>query len=294
MKDSKLTIVDFIREILNDQTFSETQIAIFKSIYGLPLSDHELEINFRGTGRATYDAKEQPEVTIIAGRRGGKTKMAAAIACYEAFRNHGLPRGELGHVMLLAPTLDQSGIAFQYIRNNLRNSPILSKCITRATKDEITLNNNIVIGSYACTQAGVRGRSVVAVICDEIGFWATDEDAANPADEVLAAIRPAMVTVRNAKLIKISTPYTKSGVLWNEFQQRRELNFPVWRLSTFELNPTVTPEMEMVESERRRSEENYRREYLAQFTDAVNGWIVPEILDPVSSLVAGNSLITLT
>ena len=31
---------------------------------------------------------------------------------------------------------------------------------------------------------------------------------------------------------------------------------------------------------RRLGEEKYRREYLAQFTDDVNGWIVPEILDP--------------
>ena len=135
-----------------------------------------------------------------------------------------------------------------------------------------------MIACYACTHDGVRGRTVIAIICDEIGFWPFDEDAANPADEVLTALRPSMATVRNAKLIKISTPYTKSGVLWEDFQRRRELDYPVWQVSTFEMNPTLTPEM--VESERQRSEEKYLREYLAQFTDAVNGWIVPEILDP--------------
>ena len=283
MKNIPLNIEDFVRrsDLLNDQTLSETQMVVLKSIYGRPLNDHEREIYCRGTGRATYEVgTEQREGTIIAGRRAGKTTIAAIIACFEALRDHGLPAGQDGYIMLLAPTLKQSRVAFRYICKNLRNSPLLSKHIIGVTKDEITLDNNIVIGCYACTHDGVRGHTVVAVICDEIGYWPVDEDAANPAHEVLTALRPSMATVRNAKLIKISTPYTKSGVLWEDSQRRGELDYPVWQVSTFDMNPTLTPEMEMVKSERQRSEEKYRREYLAEFTDAVNGWIVPEILDP--------------
>jgi hypothetical protein len=279
--DLGLNIIDFIRraDMLNDQTLSETQIVCLKSIYGTSLNDREREIYFRGTGRTTYEKKEQREATFITGRRGGKTgKLAAPIVCYEAFRDHGLPPGEDAYVMLLAPTLKQAHIAFRYIRKYLRNSPILSKRIIRMTRDEITLDNNVVIGCHACTQDGVRGRTVVAIVCDEIAFWAFDEDAANPADEVLAALRPGMATVRKAKLIKISTPHTKSGVLWDEFQRRGELNFPVWQVSSFEMNPTVTPQM--VESDRRLGEDKYRREYLAQFTDSISGWVPAEVLDP--------------
>jgi hypothetical protein len=281
MKNVPLNIEDFVRrsDVLNEKALSDTQMAILKSIYGRPLNDREREIYCRLTGRPTYEVgKEQREATIIAGRRGGKTTIAAIIALFEAFRDHGLRPGETAYIMLLALTLGQARIALKYIRKYLRNSPILSKHILDITKDEITLDNNIVIACYACTHDSVRGRTVIAIICDEIGFWPFDEDAANPADEVLTALRPSMATVRNAKLIKISTPYTKSGVLWEDFQRRRELDYPVWQVSTFEMNPTLTPEM--VESERQRCEEKYLREYLAQFTDAVNGWIVPEILDP--------------
>jgi hypothetical protein len=49
-------------------------------------------------------------------------------------------------------------------------------------------------------------------------------------------------------------------------------------MSTFSMNPTIKPEM--VESERLLSEEKFQREYHAQFTDSINGWIVPEILNP--------------
>jgi hypothetical protein len=281
VKNLQINIVDFIQHpaLLNDRTLSDAQLVCLKSTYGLPLNECEQKIYFQGTGRLTYDAKQLDEVTFIIGRRGGKTgKIAAPIVCYEAFRDHGLPPGEDAYVMLLAPTLKQARIAFRYIRKYLRNSPILSKRIVRITKDEITLDNNIVIGCHACTQDGVRGRTVVAIVCDEIGHWPFDEDSANPADEVLAALRPSMATVRNAKLIKISTPYIKSGVLWEEFQTRSELDYPVWQLTTFKMNPTVTPQM--VDSERQRSEENYRREYLAEFTDSISGWVPAEILDP--------------
>ncbi len=276
-----LNILEFVchPDLLNDICHSSAQLACLKSIYGLVLSPEEQLIYLCGTGRAIYDPTEQREITIIAGRRSGKTgKIAAPICCFEAFRDHGLPPGEEAHIMLLAPTLKQARIAFRYIRNYLRNSPVLTKRIVRITKEEIVLDNGVVIGCYPCTYDGVRGRTIIAVICDELAFWSDEEDSANPAEEVIAALRPGMATVRNPKLIKISTPFGKTGLLWREFQQRAELDFPVWRLSTQEMNPTI--KTSFLERERKRNEEEFCREYLAEFTDSINGWITPEILDP--------------
>jgi hypothetical protein len=281
LSEFPLNIVEFIRnrDILNDRSHSDAQLACLKSIYGLPLSERELKIYQRGTGRATYDALEQTDASIIAGRQGGKTsKIAAPIACFEAFRDHGLPPGQEAYVMLLAPQLAQARIAFRYIRNYLRGSRILSKRVLSMTKDEIKLDNGITIGCYASTYDGVRGRIIVAAICDEMAFWPHEETAANPDEEVIVALLPGMITVRNAKLVKISTPYAKQGLLWTEFQHRSELDFPVWQLSSQELNPTISSSK--LAREERRSEEKYRREYLAEFTDSISGWIVPEILDP--------------
>jgi phage terminase large subunit-like protein len=278
-KEIELNIIDFIRHpgLLNDQSLSETQITVLRVIYGQPLTDSELEIYRRGTGRESYDPKEHRETTIIGGRRGGKTRLSAMMTIYEAFRAHGLPPGEQGYVMLLARNKDQAQVAFRYIYKYLSASPILSKRIVNKTKHEIVLDNNIIIGCYACTHDGVRGRSLVAVICDEIGFWADGDAVANPAEEVLAALRPGMATVRNAKLIKISTPFVKVGILWDEFSRRNELDFPVWQLTSFQMNPSVREED--FESERSMGEEKFRREYLAQFTDSVNSWIDSDSLN---------------
>jgi hypothetical protein len=280
MPEIPLNILEFIEhpDLINDQSLSFAQKTCLKSIYGLPLEPDELELYQRATGRQTYDAREQREATLIAGRRGGKTtKIAVRIVIYEAVRDHGLPPGEEGCVMLLAPTLKQARIAFRAIRKDLRRSPLLSALVVRATKDEIELTNGITIACYACTFDGVRGHTIVAAVCDELGFWADAETAANPAEEVIAALLPGMATVRNSKLIKISTPYRKEGILWREFQQRAELNFPVWQLSSQELNPSFSPSI--LDRERRRSEEKFRREFLAEFTDTLTGWIDAEILE---------------
>jgi terminase large subunit-like protein len=280
-RELPLNILEFIRhpELLNDQCHSHVQLVCLKSTYGLPLSQTELGIYQRGTNRERYDATEQREVTFVAGRRSGKTsKIAAPIVCFEAFRDHGIPPGEEAYAMLLAPTIAQARIAFRSIKNYLRRSRILSKRVVRITKDEIKLDNGIVIGCYACNYDGVRGRTIVAAVCDELAFWPDGEDTANSAEEVITALLPGMATVHNAKLVKISTPFGKSGLLWREFQQRAELEFPVWQLTTQEMNPTIS--LSMLERERRRSEEKYRREFLAEFTDTLSDWLVPEILDP--------------
>ena|SRR5215469_1963199 len=282
MSELPLNIVEFMRhpDVLNDQSHSPAQLACLKSIYGLALTPIEMEIYQRGTGRETYDAREHREATIVGGRQSGKTtKIAAPIALFEPFRKHGLEPGQEAYVMLLAPTIAQARIALRSIQKYLRGSKILSKRIVRPTKDQIILDNGIIIGCYASTYDGVRGRIIVAAICDEMAFWPHEETAANPEEEVIAALMPGMITVKNPKLVKISTPYAKQGLLWTEFQRRKELGFPVWQLPSHEMNPKIS--FSDLEREQRRGEEKYHlREYLAEFVDSVGGWITPEILDP--------------
>lgn len=279
--EQNLNIIDFIRHplILNDQTMSPSQIAFLKSTYGLPLDDVELEIYRRGTGRETYVPREQREETLLGGRRGGKTgKIAARIVEYEALRIHRIPRGERGYAMLIAPVIAQAKIAFDFILEDLLNSPVLFSKIAKIRQNEIELKNRIVIGVYACSSITVRGRAAVTIVCEEFCFWRNEVTSVACDEEVLAALRPSMATFPTSKLIKISTPNVKRGVMWEEFQTRGELDHPIWQLSSQELNPTISAEY--LEAERKRSPEEYKREYLAEFTDSVISWIEPEALAP--------------
>jgi hypothetical protein len=221
---------------------------------------------------------------VVAGRQSGKTsRIAALMAVYEAFRSHGLPPGECGYVLVIAPSLKQSKIAFKFIKKYIQGSPALKSWVLKITKDEIELKNGVVIACLPCSYVAVRGYPVICVICDEMAFWSHEETAANPEQEVIDALRPAMATLHNTKLVKISTPFAKEGILWDEFQQRNELSHLVWQVSTEQMNPAVTKEF--LDKARQRNEETFKREHLGEFTDSVIGWITAEILDP--SIVRG-------
>jgi hypothetical protein len=132
MARQPLSILDFIThpQLLNDQTLSVAQKTFLKATYGLPLDNQECQVFRRATGRSEYVPTEQNELTLIAGRRGGKTsKIAAPIAVYEAFRDHALGSGDCGYVMLIAPVKYQAQIAMHYISAYLRSSPLLQRYV---------------------------------------------------------------------------------------------------------------------------------------------------------------------
>jgi hypothetical protein len=280
MPSKELNNIEFIKELnlLQGSELSPAQATILKATYGLELNQAEFEIYCRATGRQTYQPREHLEVTVIVGRQGGKTsRIGALCAVYESFRDHGLRPGERAYVYLIAPVTDQARIAFRFIRDYICASPVLNKRVKKIRKSEIDLDNGITIRCCPCSQISIRGFRVVAAILDEIGFWRNEITAANPAEDVLNALRPAMATFPNHKLIKISTPYRKDGVLWRDYQQREQLDYLVWQIPTAEMNPTIPHDF--LDKEAQRDPESFRREFLAQFTDQIEGWIQPEILD---------------
>jgi hypothetical protein len=274
----ELNIIDFLIQMDMVETGGPTlgHRAFLKSFYGLKLNGEELDFYYRATGRKIYIPLEQKEVTAIIGRRGGKTRLAAQIAVFEAFR-HKLPRGKRAFILVIAPVLRQSETAFDYISEYIHGSPVLLRSIVEERKSEIKLRNGITIRCQPCNTT-VRGLSVVCAICDEVGFWIHEQTAANPEEQVMAALRPTMATFRDAKLIKISTPCRKEGILWRDLQDRQNLRYTVRQLSTKDMNPTISDEV--LEEARCDNEEYFRREFLAQFTDSLVGWITPEMLDP--------------
>src|SRR5688500_8084521 len=75
--------------------------------------------------------------------------------------------------------------------------------------DEIELTTGVTILVKASDFGGVRGPTIACVVADEIAFWPSQ--GANPDDEVLSAIRPAMATIPDAKLLCISTGFAQIG-----------------------------------------------------------------------------------
>ena len=111
----------------------------------------------------------------------------------------------------------------------------------------------------------VRGRTIVAALCDELAFWRTDEDSSSPDVEIIAALKPAMSTVPGAVLLKASSPYAQRGVLWNDYQKHfgKDSATLVWQASTRVMNPTVP--QSWIDEETEKDPANAAAEYQARF-----------------------------
>jgi hypothetical protein len=63
----------------------------------------------------------------------------------------------------------------------------------------------------------LRGLTAIAAIVSESAFF-YQEGSANPDQEIIASIRPMLLTT-GGPLFQISSPYGKSGALWQLYQR---------------------------------------------------------------------------
>jgi phage terminase large subunit-like protein len=115
-------------------------------------------------------------------------------------------------VLILARDKDQAKVVFGYVSAILNGVAALQQMIERETADEIELSNGITIAVKTSDYRAVRGVTIVCAIADEVAFW--DSQGVNPDKEIFQALRPAMATIPEAKLLVISSPYAKYGVLF--------------------------------------------------------------------------------
>jgi hypothetical protein len=192
--------------------------AVLKAAYGLLLTEEERATYHRVAGERPPPRKRVRELWAVVGRRGGKSRMAAAVAVYEAlFVERHLAPGEVGYVAVLAMSAAQANVVFQYCVGLLESSPVLKQEIESIVdsfngQQEIRLKNGSTIAVMCNNFRRIRGRTLLACVLDECAFWPDDELSANPDSEVYTALLPALATT-NGLLVGISTPYRRIGLL---------------------------------------------------------------------------------
>jgi hypothetical protein len=214
-----------------------------KAMFALPLDDAELALFQQCTGRSAPSLLGYLEVSLIIGRRGGKSLILALIAvylaCFYNWRPY-LTGGERGSIVVVATDRRQAGVILRYIKAFLA-IPALVGMIERETADTIDLNNLVTIEIQTASFRTIRGRTILASLCDELAFW-SDENSANPDTEIIAALRPAMATIPKAMFLKASSPHAKRGALWGDFKRhfgRDDSSVLVWQCDTKTMNPSV-------------------------------------------------------
>ncbi len=257
---------------------SPAQGALLKAFDRDILTDEEQAIFRECVGR-DYEPRTCSELTVIAGARSGKdSRIAAPNGLYEAYiRDHSyLAPGERGYVLIVAQDSRAGQVPFNYMRATIENSPMLRSSVLEFKKTEIVLDNNITIAVYPCNYRAPRGITIICAIADEVAFW-RDETSANPDVEIIRAMRRGMANVPTAKLIKISTPYAKSGVLYDDFTRRDSLTDTLlWVSPTWLMNPSVPSSF--LDREREKDPVAFQREFGAEFSEDVATFIPAEVI----------------
>jgi hypothetical protein len=214
-----------------------------RALFGTRIHDEELTTFRTHTGGREPPTAPVSEAWVVAGRRGGKSRIAALVAVYLAcFRDYSsvLSRGERGTVMVLAGDRRQARNVFGYITGLIGAVPELAELVEVSRKDSIDLKTGVTIEVHTASYRSVRGYTVLAAVCDEVAFWQV-EGSSNPDKEILDALRPAMATVPGSVLLAISTPYARRGELWRAFERHygQDSQTLVWQAPTSQMNPVV-------------------------------------------------------
>ena len=167
---------------------------------------------------------------MIAGRRSGKSRIAAAIAAYLAALapTDRLVAGEIRTVLIIAVDRAQAQTVFNYIRA-LFDVPSLRALVVAEAAESIDLAHGVRIQVGTSSFRSVRGVTLLGAVLDEVAFL-RDEGSALPDVELYRALKPALVTT-NGMIIGISSPWAQRGLLYTKWKKHygQEGDVLVWQ-----------------------------------------------------------------
>lgn len=273
---------NLFKPLFRDLSTWRNWIIALKAVFALPMSDDELAIYQRWTGRSNPPQKPFKEIYLIVGRRGGKSFITSVIAVFLAlFHDFSqfLGTGERGVVMIIGVDRKQCQIVLKYIKAIL-SLPLFKSYVDRETVEAIELTNRINIEVHTCSYRAVRGYTIVAAILEESAFWRIQ--GANPDREVYTALKPAMMTIPNSMLISISTPYSRQGLLYENFKDyfgMEDEEVLVWQAPSLFMNPTLSEKM--IEKEKMKDPAASKSEWDALFREDIEAFLPLEVIEKV-------------
>ncbi len=253
-----------------------------KGLFGLPIEADEDRALFRGcTGLADPPRERVRESYVIAGRRSGKSYASALVAvflaCFKDWTVY-LSPGERGWIFVIATDKAQAGIIKAYISGVFDRVKCLKGLVAKENQETIELRNGISIAVKTASFRSVRGYTILAAILEELSFYRS-EDSANPDKEILAAVRPALATIPDSLLLGISTPYNRSGVLWEQFKNYygKPGGPLIWKAPTRVMNPTI--DKGLIENALREDPQAARAEWEAEWREDIEAFITQELVE---------------
>jgi len=193
-------------------------------------------------------------------RQVGKSTVTGVLAAHSALYAPGAP------VLLLSPSLRQSGLLFAKVKAVLRALGSAFSDVVTDNALSVTLGNGSEIHSLPGKAGTVRGFSGVhTLIIDEAAFVP---------DELYRAVRP-MLAVSGGRLILLSTPFGRRGFFFEEWERGGER----WERVLVRHDECPRMDPDFIEEERRALGVFFAQEYECAFLDTVNALFAGEDID---------------
>lgn len=257
--------------------------SFLKALFGLPMSAEQARIFRECTGRTEPPTRAAREAWLCCGRRAGKSQILALVAvflaAFQSFKEFLAP-GERAVVLIIAADRKQARVILRFVSALLKNIPALSKLIEREWAEGFELRNSVSIEIATSSFRSTRGYTLCAICADEIAWWSSDENSANPDSEVLKAIRPAMATIPTSMLLVASSPYARRGALWDAYRLhygKNNADTLFWKASTRVMNPSVP--QTFIDAEYEKDPASAAAEFGAEFRSDIESFIAIEAIE---------------
>lgn len=291
------------------QKLALSQQVVIKALYGLPLNEHEtILFNFfqeRGEcdelGYPTkvkvlpYKPREYDELTLVAGRRFGKTSsIGSFILAYEAVcgghRDYASQNQEVVFFNI-SQQLDIAKANMAFVKDFLTSTKFLEEQVQLFGAEKYILKDGSTIAPSNPSVKRQRGLAVPVFLADEVGFWSLDLDAANPDAEVEKALAPTQLQFPHKKKLWLSTPYVKYGILYDYYmagtegvklgdnsteKARYQDMLCCWTTTATGGHPEIN--RKALSKERAKDLKNFEREYLCRFVDSISGFLNADLV----------------
>ena len=245
----------------------------------------ELAIYRHHTGRTAPPTKPARYAELVVGRRGGKSRILATIATYlGCVLDHSdyIVPGETPVIAIIAKDRDQAKVIKNYIVGFMREIPAFADMIEDELAETVRLGNGVVVEVHTASIGAPRGRTFLAVLCDETAFWPMG-DSANPDVEVINAVRPGLSTIPYSLLLIASSPYAKRGILYTNYAKyfgKDDAPVLVWQGTTEEMNSTLIGDS-LIEEMYLEDPDRASAEFGAQFRSDIVAFITREAVEAV-------------
>ncbi len=268
-------------QFLEDQDSWAAWKGFLRAFFGLRPARGDLRRFKQCTGREKWPKDPAKEAWLAIGVRGGKSYVIALLATYlTVFKEYDLSPGEVGYVLIVAPSKRQAGIIKRYVSSFFHDNDFLRPFVKNETKEEIELNNGLAIAVLSSDYRSLRGYTAIAAIVDEVAYL--NAEGQKPDLEVVRALRGRLMTTRGP-LVCISSPYAKRGTLYDTHKRnfgKDDSPILVWQASSLTMNPTLS--RDAIDQAHEEDPEGALADYDAQFRSDIESFVTREAVDAVT------------